>query len=237
MSDAPQGLTAQPWSSLGSIAYEALLEGIFTGVLPAGAQVNIYGLAKQLQMSNTPVREALSRLAAERLVILSANRGYTVARLISAEEYDQLFEARRALELAALKSARVDASGVRRVAAILERLTADDSGPEYRQYRPFSRADREFHSAMVQMSRNGFLRHAWEQLHFHLHVGRLYAGSGVIDHEEACLEHQAIFAALQAGNLKLLVQRVGEHIRNAERRLRALLPPASSRPDDPPLAS
>ncbi len=62
-------LVPEPWSSLGKIAYEAIVEGILTGTLPAGTQISIDGVAKQLKMSITPVREALSRLAAERLVL------------------------------------------------------------------------------------------------------------------------------------------------------------------------
>ena len=85
-------LVPQAWSSLGKIAYEAIVEAILTDALPAGAQVSIDGAAKQLKMSNTPVREALSRLAAERLVMFSANRGYTVTPRITTDEYHQLFE-------------------------------------------------------------------------------------------------------------------------------------------------
>jgi DNA-binding GntR family transcriptional regulator len=169
------------------------------------------------------VREALSRLAAERLVQFSANRGYTVTPRIRAEEYHQLFEARRTLELASIRSAVIEPDAVDRVAAVLHRLSATEAGPEYKHYRAFNHADREFHLALVSMSRNGFLRRAWEQLHFHLHVGRLYAGAGVIDLQEARTEHELIFEALKENNLKELVKRVGDHIRNAESRLRRLV--------------
>jgi DNA-binding GntR family transcriptional regulator len=216
-------LIAQPWSSLGKIAYEAIIEGILKGVLPAGTQISIDGAARQLKMSNTPVREALSRLAAERLVLFSANRGYTVTPQITAEEYHQLFEARRTLELASIKSAIIEATAIDKISSILQRLSSTEAAVEYKQYRSFNQADREFHLAFVSMSQNRFLRHAWEQLHFHLHVGRLYAGAGVIDSQEACTEHEAIFNALEEGNRKELLQRMGDHIKNAETRLRRLV--------------
>jgi DNA-binding GntR family transcriptional regulator len=216
-------LVAQPWSSLGKIAYEAVIEGILTGVLPAGTQISIDGAARQLKMSNTPVREALSRLAAERLVHLLANRGYTVTPRITAEEYHQLFEARRTLELASIKSAVIESNEIDKIAAILRRLSATKAGVEYEQYRAFNQADREFHLAFVCMSQNRFLRHAWEQLHFHLHVGRLYAGAGVIDLQEARTEHDAIFEALRKGNRRELLKRMADHIKNAESRLRRLV--------------
>jgi DNA-binding GntR family transcriptional regulator len=216
-------LVAQPWSSLGKIAYEAIVAGIFEGVLPAGTQISIDGVARQLKMSNTPVREALSRLAAERLVLFSANRGYTVTPKISADEYHQLFEARRTLELASIKSAIMDPASIDRIGALLRQLSSTEGGIEYEQYHGFNQADREFHLAFVSMSQNRFLRHAWEQLHFHLHVGRLYAGAGVIDLQEARTEHQAIFQALKDGDRKELLQRMGDHIKSAETRLRRLV--------------
>jgi DNA-binding GntR family transcriptional regulator len=222
-SSQPSALVAQPWSSLGKIAYEAIIEGILKGALPAGTQISIDGAARQLKMSNTPVREALSRLAAERLVLFSANRGYTVTPRITADEYHQLFEARRTLELASIKSAVIEVSAIDKIAAIRHRLATTDAAVEYQQYRSFNEADREFHLAFVSMSQNRFLRHAWEQLHFHLHVGRLYAGAGVIDSAEASTEHEAIFNALKEGNRKELLQRMGDHIKNAETRLRRLV--------------
>ncbi len=217
-------LIAPPWSSLAAIAYEAIVEGILTGVLPAGWQISIASVAQQLKMSNTPVREALSRVAAERLITLSANRGYTVAPRISEQDYHQLFEARRILELAAIKSAIINSETTSRVTNVMKRFAGTDSSPEYRHYRDFNRADREFHLALVQMSRNRFLCHAWEQLHFHLQVGRLYAGAGIIDHKEACNEHERIFAALKADDRKKVLKCVGEHIHAAKRRLTQLFP-------------
>lgn len=217
-------LIAHPWSSLGKIAYEAIIEGILTGVLPAGTQISIDGTARQLKVSNTPVREALSRLAAERLVLFSANRGYTVTPRITAEEYHQLFQARRTLELASIRSAVIEPGGITKVATILQRLSTTGAGQEYKHCRAFNQADREFHLAFVSMSQNRFLRQAWEQLHFHLHVGRLYAGAGVIDRQEARVEHEAIFEALKRADRKELLKRIGEHIRNAECRLSRLVP-------------
>ncbi len=217
-------LIAQPWSSLAGIAYEAIVEGILTGVLPAGSQISIAGLSQQLKMSNTPVREALSRVAAERLITLSANRGYTVAPRITEEDYHQLFEARYVLEVAAIRSAIINTETISRVAFVMKGFLGTDSSPEYKHYRDFNRADREFHLALVQMSRNRFLCRAWEQLHFHLQVGRLYAGAGIIDHKEACNEHEQIFAALKADDRKKVLNCVGEHIRKAERRLAQLFP-------------
>ena len=227
---SPPALVPPAFSSLASGAYETILQGIMTGALPAGSQLSIDGLAKQLRMSNTPVREALSRLAAERLVTQSANRGYTIAQPVTPEEFHHLFTARTALEVAAAETARLGPDAVSEVAKVMRHFFGAKGSREYRDYRNFNLADRELHLALVRVSRNKFLAHAWAQLHFHLHVGRLYASAGVIDFDEARAEHDAIFRALEAKDRKALTKRIAEHSRRAEQRLSRLLVEPPDRP-------
>ena len=74
-----------------------LRELILAGALPAGTKLGEADLATRLDVSRTPVREALSRLAAEGLVDLVPNRGARVARW-SDEDLEQIFELRLRLE-------------------------------------------------------------------------------------------------------------------------------------------
>ena len=102
-------------------------------------------------------------------------------------------------------------------------MAAASSGPSYREFSSFNRQDRDFHRALVGASSNPFLINAWDNLHFHLHVGRLYAGAGVIDRTEALDEHTAIIDALRSGDQRQAVESVSRHIRQAEDRLQHLL--------------
>jgi len=74
-----------------------LRELILAGSLPAGAKLGEAELATRLDVSRTPVREALSRLAAEGLVDIVPNRGARVVRW-SDEDLEQIFELRLRLE-------------------------------------------------------------------------------------------------------------------------------------------
>ncbi|TDD73192.1 GntR family transcriptional regulator [Jiangella aurantiaca] len=66
-----------------------------------GAEVSIDGIARDFDVSPTPVREALARLESEGLVVKRPLRGYTAAPLFDAEGLRKLFEMRRILEPAA----------------------------------------------------------------------------------------------------------------------------------------
>jgi len=232
-----QTVIADAQRSRVDLAYETLARGIFDRVLKPGDRLGIDAAARRLQMSITPVREALARLASDGLLTQVANQGYRVAPLLTATEFHALFTARRVLELEALRP-RPDGTGVaarlsrplavtNRMAEHLEELTAGmravNPGPDYAEFGEFSRLDRDFHQALVDASANRFLASAWRGLHFHLHVSRLYAGAGVIDYDEGCHEHDAIVEAVRRRDAAALELQVTRHILSAESRLSQLL--------------
>ncbi|MDP3736406.1 MAG: GntR family transcriptional regulator [Hyphomonadaceae bacterium] len=71
-------------------AYQRLKSDIQSGALLAGP-LDIRTLGDRLRMSVTPVREALARLSAERLIEFAPHQGYTVASL-SARRLENLYE-------------------------------------------------------------------------------------------------------------------------------------------------
>lgn len=81
-------------------AYQRLRNDILMGVLPTGL-IDIRALGDRFRMSVTPVREALARLSAERLVRLAPHHGYTVAHL-SARRLENIYELSAALVQIAL---------------------------------------------------------------------------------------------------------------------------------------
>jgi DNA-binding GntR family transcriptional regulator len=85
-------------------AADAIREEILAGRIPAGARIAEADVARQLSVSRTPIREALSRLAAEGLVELSPNRGARVASWTTAE-LREIFEVRLRLEPYAVRQA------------------------------------------------------------------------------------------------------------------------------------
>src|SRR6476619_4906372 len=92
------------FSSKSDVAYHELRRMILSGELPAGSRLAQYVLAEKLQMSITPLREAIRRLSSEDLIELDNHKDARVAT-ISAPEARQLFEVRLALDPAAVELA------------------------------------------------------------------------------------------------------------------------------------
>src|SRR5688500_8732299 len=135
-------------------AYGEVRERITSGRLPQGATVNLESLAAELNVSTTPVREAMRRLASEGFVVLDAHRDAHVARL-TPEEARNLFEVRQQLDPLAVRLAaeRCDAADRERISAAAASLEPLDAGSGLAALQ----APRAFPVALHRASHDGLL--------------------------------------------------------------------------------
>ena len=153
-SRAPAGNGHELDASLSDRAYCRLEEMIVTLQLAPGSVVSESALSKRLGIGRTPIREALQRLARERLVVVLPRRGIMVSE-INVSTQLRLLEARRELErLIARRAARRASDAERqRFREIADGMTEaarknDDIG--------FLRLDHEFNGLTLQAARNEF---------------------------------------------------------------------------------
>jgi len=92
----------QPAPSLASRAYGLIKEDLFDFRLLPGERFSENELAMRLGMSRTPIREALVRLAGDGYIEASPKSGWNV-RQLDFDRFDELYEVRTVLELAAVK--------------------------------------------------------------------------------------------------------------------------------------
>src|SRR4030088_3616894 len=78
--------------------YEAVTELVMDQHIEAGARANIDLVARQLNVSPTPVREALARLEMDGLVMKEPLRGYSVTPMLDTKTSNDLYDVRRLLE-------------------------------------------------------------------------------------------------------------------------------------------
>jgi DNA-binding GntR family transcriptional regulator len=107
-------------STLGDDVYQSLRAAVMEHTLAPGDRMNIDALARELEVSPTPVREALARLESEGLVRKRPLAGYTVSPLLTLEEFGDLFDMRLLLEPAAARWAAVRATDEQRARLVVE---------------------------------------------------------------------------------------------------------------------
>jgi DNA-binding GntR family transcriptional regulator len=135
---------------LSDIIYDALRERILVGQLMPGTEIRQELLAQQFGTSRVPIREALSRLQAERLITLRPRRGFAVT-LLSENEIVEIFELRMAVEEHAMRiatKARTE-NDVREIEALVKQMeTLDSSKPHY--LHEWMSINRLFHNRLVE---------------------------------------------------------------------------------------
>lgn len=189
-------------STLGDDVYEAIKTLVMEHSLAPGDRVNIDALARELEVSPTPVREALARLESDGLVRKRPLAGYTVSPLLTREEFTDMFDMRLVLEGAAARWAAERAGAAQRTAIATESVAvpnldrADQDGR--RSHAAFTALDARFHDLVADAAGNPLLRDAIGRLHAHLHIHRLYfpyAQTGTTGDE-----HRLIADAIGAGD-------------------------------------
>lgn len=110
-----------PRTPLADKAYQQIKDWIKRHRLKPGSRLVIGDLAGQLNMSRTPVREALNRLEQELLVEHQPMRGFVV-KTVDLDELADLFELRRTLEVLAARQAaeRINRAQLDKIGAILD---------------------------------------------------------------------------------------------------------------------
>lgn len=141
--------------------FQTLKQAVVRGIVPSGQRLVVSGLARQLGVSRTPVRDALSRL--EALGLVRREGGSYAVTGLAPSDVDQIAVARVAIEgtAAALAAARVTGEEIellRQLARDLDGAVFDDDVDRYR------RLHREFHEKVVVFSHNVYLQRTLQSL-------------------------------------------------------------------------
>lgn len=210
--------------------YDVVKQQIMDLKLAPSTRLNIDQLARELEVSNTPLREALARLEAEGLVSRRSLQGFTVAAVADRHDVDELFELRLMLEPEAARSAstRVGLDELALLRASVERLAelAADEGEtgHYRRHRSLVLADEYFHDVIAECSGSKLLRRAVSGLHAHTTLYRVYFQVGYApEGADTAEEHAAIVDALAERSPSGAARAMRNHIRRSHDRLRHIV--------------
>jgi DNA-binding GntR family transcriptional regulator len=219
-SSSADATAAIPRHSLATEVYETVFGQLMSLKIAPGSRITVDNLARELRVSQTPIREALSRLEAEGLVRKTHLVGYSAAPQVTAKQFADLYELRLLLEPDAARRAvaRLDEESVAELteaAGVMGRRAK--SGDERARYSQFARQDAVFHDMIMKVAGNELIRETLIHQHVHFHIFRLMFHSRVT--EEALSEHEAIISAFEARDAAAAEKTMRVHIERSRDRL------------------
>ncbi|MDJ1134856.1 GntR family transcriptional regulator [Streptomyces iconiensis] len=203
--------------------YEVLLGQFMDGLWSPGQVLNIGALTRELDVSQTPLREALARLEHTGLVRREALKGYRVAPLFTERELIKLMDARLVLEPALTYEAarRTTPEFLREIEESVEELRRCAAAPSSKSVRTYWAADERFHLRIAEQADNPFLETAYRALGGHVQRFRLFTELATPEAASAAAparEHDAVREAMAAGEADTAAQHMRRHIENAKAR-------------------
>jgi len=206
--------------SLAEQAFYAIRELIVTLELPPGAVVNERELTEQLTIGRTPVREALRRLAQEKLVEVYPRRGI-FATTIDVRDLARLCEVRAVLEpeAARLAAERATQLDLDQLGDLLNELSVQ----RRRDDKALIDLDQRIHRTIYRCTHNHFLEATLDEYYaLALRIWML-ALEETGELQAAVLEHRLLLEAVSLGKAELAAQIMRDHVQHFEAAMRRVL--------------
>src|SRR5690606_9720294 len=181
--------------------------------------ISVDALARELGVSQTPIRAALIRLESEGLVEKKHNSGYSAAPLPTGRRFDEIYELRLLLEPHAATQATKaitpdDLKNLQEAHAAMSAVGAEGARTSYGK---FATMDAEFHGMIATIAGNSLVTETLRRLYTHMHLFRLQYHTAVT--AEAILEHGEIVTAMSNGDSEEAGNAMRRHIENSRRRM------------------
>ena len=201
----------------------SLKDRIYQSLKEAITSMNIYAddaelrlderrLSEQLEISRTPIREALARLEQEGLVKIVPRKGVYIVRKTKAEILEML-TVWAALESMAARLIIQHASD-REIASLRRLFATFDDDRVQAHIDEYSETNIEFHQAILKMSRCGLLKDTADNLFIHMRSIRARTISEDNRAARSIIDHMHIIEALESRDTELAARLVREHTLN-----------------------
>lgn len=202
-------------------AYEFIRKAIVNRDLRPGHLLTEVEIADKLEMSRTPVREALNRLKAENLIELVPRRGIYVKSL-SDKEICLIYEMAEALEamVAYLVAQHADINAIKdleQYVITMENTNEQDNAEKW------IAADEHFHITLYSLCGNKYLVEGLNRCLTQCHLARLFFNFTPFDRAKSTKEHRDTFEAIKEGNAERARQLTQSHWKRTRTELLKLL--------------
>jgi DNA-binding GntR family transcriptional regulator len=194
----------------------SLRTDILSGVITAGTRLGEAELADRLRVSRTPIREALSRLAAEGLVELQPNRGARVASY-TVEDLHDIFELRLQLEPFAVRQAvpHLGAAALAELDELATEMSQAGRPGRHQDLAALVDLNRSFHGALIEAAGNRALTTALRGVTHAAVIHQNYHQYTPDSLRRSLNHHHEIVAAARAGDAAWAECVMQAHLSNA----------------------
>ena len=200
--------------SLGNRAFLILRDKILNEEYVPGQKLNEVTLANELEISRTPIREALKQLELEGLVRSVPNKGVRVLGF-SARDIDDMFEIRIALEGLAIELAieRMDEQHLKRIKDVFEMMEYYTLKEDHEK---ISSLNIEYHDAIYQSTCSQYFAQLLKDINYYVSVTSRHSISQPERLDTALEEHKEILKAILAKDKKRAREMIRRHIRSTQ---------------------
>ncbi len=186
---------------------EILLEKIITGELPPGERIKIIPIAKSLNISQAPVREAIQCLATSGYLEVVPNAGVRV-RKFDDSEIIEMYEVRKVLEFECFGKSDFDSKAL---AVVLNSILRDMvNAINEKDYKSYAFFDSKFHRLFVEASHNSKMLEIWDSLLIPINISMLVKEQKTTK-QNVLLYHTPIINALLAEDFKSAKAHLEDH--------------------------
>lgn len=215
-----QPTTSLRVGSLGERLAQQMRVAIVRGEFEDGERIVEEALAERFDVSRGPVRDALRTLTEEQLVV-PERRGYRV-RAVSAEDVDELYDVRGALEGLAVRTIAAEPETIdwsRAEQQLTLMAQAADSGDWY----AYAAHDLEFHSVLYRLALNRRLTSMWDRIEPTFAVILQQTNRQDVDLHPSQADHARLLESLRAGHSEDALRYLAEHLDGSRRRMKLSL--------------
>ncbi|WP_066501352.1 GntR family transcriptional regulator [Abyssisolibacter fermentans] len=194
---------------LNVMVYEELLKSIIDGKLAQGTKLSEVHVAKQLNVSATPVREAFKKLASEGFIEIKPYCG-AVVKNIDYEEIMEAYVVRESLEVLSIKLAisNISSETLNYLYKLINQYATVKTIEEY------VNISNEFHLLIRKASNNRILENTLEDIEKIILRDRNISASNMERINEIYKEHKAILDAIKEEDIEEAEKAVRFHIKS-----------------------
>ena len=207
--DKVNGVSRLP---LNEQVYRTLVELITNGTLAPGTELREQHLAKQMNVSATPVREAIRRLSSDGFVEIIPYHG-AVVRTLNQQEITEAYACREALERLAVAEAigQLEEQDIQNLYELVELYKETDNPADIYE------ASQKFDDYIYRLSKNQTLYNLLDELKGVISRDKKYSAANLERREAIYAEHRDIIRAMEERDIPQAQAAVSRHIRNGRK--------------------